>query len=226
MRCRGAKRGTVDLYWCYFPRIVGYLFWSLTTTKDLHFVSLVTSSYCSLSLVVQNSWNCLLLSSFTDLAVFTIVASIMSRVSKRRKFPIWSKEGLPFSLIMLHRDWTWLWKELCTPLGSSLGWCCRSSAVGFSDSWEISNSLIILDICCPDTNQNSVDIFVRQIAPPSPLTSLISCLWVWSMDSAENARFVLSRTKWPFLNCIATLIWKFRIQVFHVLIMWMSRYLA
>ena len=92
---------------------------NLRTIKELHLVSLVTSSFCSLSLVVQNSWNCLLLSAFTVLTVFTIVASIISRVSKRRKFPIWSKEGLPFSLITLHRDWTWLWKELCTPLGSS-----------------------------------------------------------------------------------------------------------
>ena len=43
------------------------------------------------------------------------------------------------------------------------------------------------------------------------------------MDSAENARFVLSQTKWPFLNCVATSE-NSGIQVFHVLIMWTRRY--
>ena len=57
----------------------------------------------------------------------------------------------------------------------------------------------------------------------TPLTALLFCLWVWLMDSAENARFVLSQTKWPFLNCVATSE-NSGIQVFHVLIMWTRRY--
>ena len=43
---------------------------------------------------------------------FTTVAFIMSRVSKISKSPLWSKKGLPISLITLESDWTSLWKVL------------------------------------------------------------------------------------------------------------------
>ena len=125
------------------------------------------------------------------LNISTIEGNIMSWVSKTSRSLVDSWEGFPISVIVVDSDFTCFSNAFCTPFLCS--WWQRSGFLPqspFVTSNEHSNSFTSLATSGPDTIHLRIcEVFSVSPAPPSPLTSLLFCLWAWSSDIPEKAWF-------------------------------------